>query len=152
MRRRLLVTSGRDIRRVCGFTLVALAILAPVAWSQSSAADVFNAHVAAFNANDASKYAGFLADNVLVMSPDQPPGKGRAAIQKAFEALFKAGRATYKGEILDSGMSGDLAYVVYSGTQDDAKAVKQPVQGVAVYKRINGQWQAVIDATMAAQK
>ena len=47
-------------------------------------------------------------------------------------------------------MSGDLAYVVYSGTQIDPKGANENVQGVVVYRRVNGEWKAVIDAGMDA--
>ena len=67
-------------------------------------------------------------------------------LRRTITAYFRAGE--FRPQIIDSGMSADLGYVVYTGTQVVMKGVKKTIHGVTVFRRVGGEWMAVVDAGM----
>jgi len=75
-------------------------------------------YTAAHNSNDAAADVAIVADDGIVMLPDQPAIEGKQAIKSFVEAAFK--ERTYKivPTLLETQVAGDWAYVRvnYTGT------------------------------------
>jgi putative hydrolase of HD superfamily len=76
----------------------------------SSAAQVVQAQVDAYNAHDADAFAAcYAADARLVgLSGQRPPVEGRTAIARAYSALFASQPGSFRVEILQRTASGPI--------------------------------------------
>jgi len=109
--------------------------------------------VAAFNAKDAAKVAAFYTDDAVLMPPNVPLVKGRAAIQTYFEGAFKQGLTDLRLSPLESAISGQQAFdagtssvqvgagnpsgLLLTGVGGGG-AVRSAGKYVTVYKRVDG--------------
>jgi hypothetical protein len=78
--------------------------------------------------------------------------KGRAAIQKqaaAENSQTNAGSTALV--VFDSAVSGDLGYAAYTGSSTDRVGKKDTWHGVTVFRRVSGEWKAIIDAYSSDQ-
>jgi ketosteroid isomerase-like protein len=82
------------------------------------------------------------------MAQGRPMVRGRDAIQKDSTAQIAEAGTQLEGKPFDSGMSGDLGYAAYSGIVTLKDGKKNPYHGVTVFRRVDGQWKAIIDASM----
>lgn len=99
---------------------------------------------AAFNQKDAAKIAGFYADDAVLMPPNLPAVRGRAAI----EAYYKGGFATELGRLTlepaESSIAGTHAFEAGVSTLTTrGKADKGKY--VVVYKRVGSEWKLAYD-------
>ena len=117
------------------------------AQSQSVVAKAFEAIVAAYNAKDLDRLSAAYSESAVMMGANEPMAKGRQAIRQSYESAIKSGAGAYEGRVIESAVSGDLGYVVFTGTSD-MKGTKVTGHGIAVFRRINGEWKAVADASM----
>jgi len=114
---------------------------------------------AAFNAGDAGKVAGFYADDAVLMAPNAPALKGKAAIQAYFDGLFKQGITDLRRSPIESATI-ERQHAFEAGTSSvrvrPANSPGQPPtavgdgarsQGkyVTVRKSIRGEWKIVYD-------
>ena len=103
----------------------------------------------AFNARDAAKVAVLYTDDAVLMPPNMPLVKGRAAIEAWFKAGFDQGFFNLRLSPIRSEVSGDLAYVagtyVVSAKSPAGAAIEDRGKYVEVWKRSGGQWRMVSD-------
>jgi uncharacterized protein (TIGR02246 family) len=141
-----------SLRRLLTSLAVALpAFAAGAVWGQTSSpvTQIFQAQVAALNANDSAKYAATYTDDAIVMNQEQPLVKGKAAIQRDSEDQIKKNPTKdpqMQGRVLQSDVSGDLGYVAYAGSHI-VRGSKRTWHGVTVYRRVGGEWKAIVDAS-----
>jgi ketosteroid isomerase-like protein len=130
-------------------TIVA-AFVAGAAWGQTNTSPILKFmadQLAVLLSKDTAKYAATFAENGIVLPQGRPMAKGRAAIQKLGEQeLQQDGPINTESPIVDSGMSGDLGYAVYTGSTTNKAGTKMSFHGVTVVRRINGEWKAIVDA------
>jgi len=116
--------------------------------------------VAAFNAKDAAKVAAFYTDDAVLMPPNAPLAKGRAAIQAYFEATFKQGLTDLRLSPLESAIAGQQAFdagtssvqvrgggssLTLTGVGGSGAAVRSQGKYITVYKRVRGEWKISYD-------
>jgi uncharacterized protein (TIGR02246 family) len=102
---------------------------------------------------DPVKFAGYYADDALVLSPNQPLVEGRDKIQAGLAALMADPNfaLTFQSSRVDAANGGDFVYTVgaYSRTVTDLKT-RQPVTDKGNYltiwkKESDGTWKVVTD-------
>ena len=140
-----------SVPRVFGSAVLAtVAFAAGAVWAQTEPpfAKIFLAQVAALNAQDAAKYAATYADRAIVMQEGRALIRGRAAIQRDSEEQLKAAKISQmQGNVIEYLQSGEVGYVAYTGSHVE-NGTKRSWHGVTVYRQINGEWKAVVDASM----
>jgi ketosteroid isomerase-like protein len=129
---------------------VGAAFIAGAVWGQTNSSPILKFmadQLAVVQSKDAAKYAATFAENGIVLPQGRPMLKGRAAIQKLVELeLQEDGPIDPVSPIVDSGMSGDLGYAVYTGSTTNKAGTKMSFHGVTVLRRVNGEWKAIVDA------
>ena len=108
-----------------------------------------DAYCAAYNAGAMEKVLAFLAEDMLTLSPDQAPVRGREAHRKYFEAGF--GRELKRKLRLTSIRSQRAGELLYDGgewtnTVTAADGVARSSSGyyLSVFRREQGGWKGVI--------
>jgi uncharacterized protein (TIGR02246 family) len=71
---------------------------------------VSKARADAFNQGNAAGIAAHFAEDCLLMAPDQPIQKGRAAVQSYYQHIFDEYMTRLKSHYDEVKVSGDLAY------------------------------------------
>jgi uncharacterized protein (TIGR02246 family) len=103
----------------------------------------------AFNARDAAKIGVLYTDDAVLMPPNMPLVKGRAAIEAWFKAGFDQGFSNLRLSPFRTDVSGDLAYVagtyVIAAKSPAGAASEDRGKYVEVWKRSAGQWRMVTD-------
>ncbi len=95
---------------------LALALARDASAAPASAQDlaalklVNQAFADALSAGDASKLGDLYTEDALLMPPNAPPTRGRAAAVAYFENLLKAGKVTLQVRSGTAGADGDLGY------------------------------------------
>lgn len=96
-------------------------------------------------AGDAKAVAALYTEDAVEMPPNEPPIKGRTAIQQHYEKLLKGGKVSrFTLSHLEARSSGDIAYDV--GTYDQSTTptggAEMPDTGkfVVILKRTGGTW------------
>lgn len=72
--------------------------------------DLVHTWQSAAAAGDTERLQGLIADDVVFMTPGQPPMCGRQAFMEAFEEGLKHYRIESRGEIRELQIADDLAY------------------------------------------
>jgi uncharacterized protein (TIGR02246 family) len=105
----------------------------------------------AFNRGDVKACMGFYTDDATILFPDQPPIKGREAIEAILKEYATAGTKLTSVDPIEVGSSGDLGY--YTGTYqldtpaDDTSTLKETGKFVSVFRlQADGSWKAFIDS------
>jgi ketosteroid isomerase-like protein len=129
---------------------VIAAFIAGAAWGQTNPSPILKFmenQLAVLLSKDAAKYAATFAENGIVLPQGRQMVKGRAAIQRlAEQEQQEDGPIDAGSPIVDSGMSGDLGYAVYTGSATTKTGMKTSFHGVTVLRRVNGEWKAIVDA------
>jgi len=103
----------------------------------------------AFNAKDAAKVGALYADDAVLMPPNTPMVKGRAAIEGWFKTGFDQGFSNLRLAPFRTDVSGDLAYVAgtytISGKSPAGAAFEDRGKYVEVWKRSGGVWRMATD-------
>ena len=105
-----------------------------------------NAFHAAFNAGDAGSIAAFYAEDAVLMPPDEPAVKGRAAIEEHFRQSFQQGPVKFEVSTEESFTSG--ATGVHRGSFTVIAPDGQPVGSykfLEVWKYTGSEWQLALD-------
>jgi uncharacterized protein (TIGR02246 family) len=114
-------------------------------WSQSAAT------------GDMEKTLSYWADDAVVMSPGQPPIKGKTAIRAMIESTSKIPGFKISWEPLDVSVSqqGDMAYMIEQNKITINDSLGNPIteynKGVTVWrKEADGSWKNIVDIWNAA--
>ena len=111
---------------------------------------------AAAQAKDVEKFVSFYAEDATVMLEAAPDIKGLAAIRETLTGMMQDPNfaLSFETTSVEVARSGDIAYelATYSLTISDPKTKKPATQkgsGVGVWKKVGGQWRAVVDAPVS---
>ena len=103
---------------------------------------------------DVSSLLNLMADDVVFLTPGQPPMRGRDAFGVAFEAAVKSVRIESTGEIQEVVVAGDCAYcwtqlsVAITPRQSGAVMRRSGPALTIFRKTANGDWVVSRDANM----
>lgn len=134
--------------------IVVAIVFAGVLGAQGKTEPVLNKLAAefetAFNAQDAKKVAALYAEDAVVMPPNRPMIKGRAAIEADLQRDFKEGVSKLQLRPMESAIMGDRAYEAGTST---ATVNGKPISGkyVVIFERIGNEWKIVYDSFSADQ-
>jgi ketosteroid isomerase-like protein len=105
---------------------------------------------AALDAGDVKKLASFYADDAVDVSPNEPPIRGRAAIETELQNMVASMKKTSQKVVTTrekAEISGDLGYVdgeyLNTGKRANGETVETRGTFLDIWKRINGQWKIV---------
>jgi len=106
--------------------------------------EVLSGFVDAFNARDAAHAAATFSADGELMLPDAPPAAGRAAIESAFETLFRTERIV---DLLSTTVTRTGSLAVVSGRL--TMSTRTPIHGadlragsyLAVMRQVNRTWE-----------
>lgn len=105
---------------------------------------------------DTASIGAVFADDGTEITPGMPPPQGRDAVKKTFAALLgsmKNVKLTIGDAVVTVADAGDLAVVKapYQMSYVDPKGKKTDDHGttLTVFKKVNGQWKAFIDANIS---
>lgn len=108
--------------------------------------DVHDAYFAALNAGDAAAYAAQLAEDAIVMSPDQPSTLGREANQARIQTTFDQSTLAITPTREEVVVAGDWAFVRESTTGTTTPKAGGPPgvingKGITILQRqADGSW------------
>jgi ketosteroid isomerase-like protein len=121
---------------------------------------IAEAFIKAFNAKDAKAVAAFYTEDAVLMPPNVPLVKGRAAIHTYFEGLFKQGITDLRLSPIEARVSGQHAFdagtsslqikpgnpsgLLLTGVGGGG-AVRSDGKYVVIYKRVQGEWKIAYD-------
>jgi len=132
-------------------SLVAVAVLLAVqvapAAERPTPESLTTPYIEAFNAQDAARLARLFAPDALLMPPDAPSARGRAAIEAAFRSRFQHVKGRLHVVPLGLDVHGDRAtliarYEIRPEGDGDAASGASPREGrcVVIYRRLDGEW------------
>lgn len=135
--------------QLAGVMLLAAVNAMPVAASEKTEVAAIHAvdqgWLKAFKAADGEAFARLYHEDAVLMPPNAPAVKGRAAIRdylvKEAQGASKAGMAFSFGDKSDGGASGNLGWSsgTYSVKDKDGKVVETG-KFLSVNKKVNGKW------------
>jgi uncharacterized protein (TIGR02246 family) len=107
-------------------------------------------YTAAFNSNDAAATAATLADDAIVMEPNQAAIEGKQAVQAMFEAMFKENAVRIALTPLETEVAGDWAYdrgnATITVTPKSGKPMQESAKYLVIVKRQpDGSWKVYRD-------
>jgi uncharacterized protein (TIGR02246 family) len=107
-------------------------------------------HVA--STGDVEKTVSYWAEDAIVMSPGQPPLKGKKAIRQMVEESYRIPgfRISWQPQTVEVSKSGDMAYLIenseVSFTDSTGKLITQNNKAVSIWrKQGDGSWKNVVD-------
>lgn len=109
-----------------------------------------SAWVAAVGAKDIAAIQNFYAPDAQFLAPNAPPAQGRQAIGEGWRGLVQLPGLvmTFGATRIEVSESGDLAYDVGSyalGFDSESGRVNDNGKYVVVWKKVDGEWKAVVD-------
>ena len=142
-------------RALSSVLLATIAFAAGAAWAQTKQTpltSIIDEQLAAIKAQDPARYASTYAENAVVLAAGHPMVKGRSAIQKqAATEMNDTATGSTALVVFDSAVSGDLGYAAYTGSSADKAGKKDTWHGVTVFRRVSGEWKAIVDAYSSDQ-
>ena len=130
-------------------TLAATLVFAGTIQSQTKTDPALNKlaaeWAAAFNARNASKIALLYADDAVVMPPNKPMVKGRAAIEAHFKGEIEQGPTNFQLNPFESAISGSQAFEVGTTTVSLPGGEIDRGKYVVVLKRVGNDWKIAYD-------
>jgi uncharacterized protein (TIGR02246 family) len=98
----------------------------------------------AMSGKDAAKVAAFYTEDATFNPPNEPPVRGRAAIQAWMQKLYDQGSASLSLTPVESAISGNIAYsyetYTFTFTPKGAPPMVEKGKSVVVYKQVGGKW------------
>ena len=123
------------------------AVVAAQGTGEAAIKQVADAYVKASLASDAKAVAALYTEDAVEMPPNQPPVKGRTAIEQHYAKLFAGGGkvGAFALTHLESRASGDLGYDAgtYQQTMTppgQAAPMKDTGKYVVILKRVTNEW------------
>jgi uncharacterized protein (TIGR02246 family) len=104
--------------------------------------------MAAFNAQDAAKIASFYAEDAVLMPPDAPPAKGRAAIEAHFKKDFQQGASNLQLRPMESMTTGSQAFEAGTSTvtiKTGTTTMTDKGKYLTTFKRVGSDWKISYD-------
>ena len=133
----------------------AVLVITGIVQGQSKTDPLFNKMAAewaaAYNAKDAAKLAGFYTEDAVVMPPNLPMVKGRAAIEAHFKGEFQQGFTNLKLTPMESAISGSQGFEAGTGTVTVAGGRTENGKYLVVFKQVGGAWKIAYDINNADQ-
>lgn len=106
----------------------------------------------AASAGDVEKIVSYWAEDAVLMSAEQLPLKGKAAIREMVEGSFKIPgfKISWQPQSVEVSESGDMAYIIENSqislTDSTGKAFVQNNKAVSIWrKQKDGSWKNVVD-------
>jgi uncharacterized protein (TIGR02246 family) len=101
---------------------------------------------AAWKAMDAAKLATFFAPDALSFCEGCPLNKGREAIRRSYESMFKQGLTELTASNIETNSSGDIAVDV-GRFSFPSRGPEKGRTGIylRIWKRLDGQWLVAYD-------
>lgn len=105
---------------------------------------------------DVPSLLNLLADDVVFLTPGQPPMRGREAFRVAFDAVVKSMRIESTGEIQELVVAGNWAYcwtqlLVAIIPRSSGAAMRRSGPALTIFRKTaNGAWVVARDANMLA--
>jgi uncharacterized protein (TIGR02246 family) len=99
--------------------------------------------MAAFNAQDAAKVASFYAEDAVLMPPNVPLAKGRAAIEAQFKRDFQQGASSLQLRPIESTTTGGQAFEAGTSTvtiKTGATTLTDNGKYLTLFKRVGNDW------------
>jgi ketosteroid isomerase-like protein len=126
-------------------TIVLAAVVAaqPAATPDPAIVKVADAYTAATLAADVKAITALYTDDAIEMPPNEPPVKGRAAIEAYYVKQFAMGKITaFTLTHLDTRSSGDIGYDVgtYTQTISGEKPMNSSGKYTVTLRRVGGAW------------
>jgi uncharacterized protein (TIGR02246 family) len=106
---------------------------------------------AAYNAKDAAKLAGFYTENAVLMPPNEPMAKGRAAIEAHFKKEFQEGYTNLKLTPMESAISGSQAFEAGTAAITAPGGRTENAKYLVVFTQAGGAWKITYDIHNADQ-
>jgi uncharacterized protein (TIGR02246 family) len=132
-----------------GVLAASLACLPLVAQAQASKTDpaiskLLKEFTTAFASKDAAKMAAFYTEDATFNPPNEPPVRGRQAIQAYMQRMFDDGTPSLSLTPVESAISGNIAYsyetYTFTFTPKGAPAMTDKGKALVVYKQVGGKW------------
>lgn len=148
---RLAIPFSMFTRGVALAALVVCAVLAPERASAATdpALDAITVQfAAAVNAKDAGRVAAFYADDAVMMAPNEPMIRGRAAIEKRYRSEFEAGITGLILRPMDSVANATIAFEAGTSTvglKSSSGTELASGKYVVIYKNVGGSWKIAYD-------
>jgi len=101
--------------------------------------------VAALNKKDGPAFSAFYLDDAVMMPPDEPPVRGRAAIRAHYEREWKAGFLPMTLHTVESVISGTTAFNVSTVTLGAGGGGSMSAKAVLIFKRSGNGWKIAYD-------
>lgn len=128
---------------------VSLACLPLVAQAQAAKTDpaiskLMKEFATAMSGKDAAKMAAFYTEDATFNPPNQPPVRGRAAIQAWMQKMYDEGSASLTLTPVESAVQGNVAYsyenYTFTFTPKGAPAMTEKGKSVVIFKQVGGKW------------
>lgn len=95
----------------------------------------------AFNRGDPAACAAFFTEDVILMSPNAPMTRGRAAFEEIYRARIQADSGgAHTNHLVEYGQDGDLAYQVGTYAVEGAEPAEQGKFLNVLKRQPDGQW------------
>ena len=107
--------------------------------------DFDEAYNEAFNRGDAAACAAFFTEDVILMSPNAPMTRGRAAFEEIYRARIQADSGgAHTNDLVEYGHDGDLAYQVGTYAVEGAEPAEQGKFLNVLKRQPDGQWKVAV--------
>ncbi|MBI3847176.1 MAG: nuclear transport factor 2 family protein [Planctomycetes bacterium] len=136
-------------------SVVALCVACSAMGSHSDDASAHRAHeayVTAINSNDLDAILGMFTDDVVLLSPGEPPIVGKAAVRPWVDGYLKAFKTHWDKTISEFVVNGDWAFERYAWKSTDTPrgggdVVRDTGWGLLIYHHdADGKWHVARDA------
>jgi len=107
--------------------------------------DFDTAYNEAFNRGDAAGCAAFFSDDIILMAPDEPMTRGKAAFEDIYRSrMAESPGATHSNELVEYGVEGDLAYQVGTFALSDTNSSEQGKFLNILRRQADGTWKVTV--------
>jgi ketosteroid isomerase-like protein len=138
----------RKLAHLIAWSAAAIALAAVIAAQPAATPDpaivkIADAYTAATLAADVKAIIALYTDDAIEMPPNEPPVKGRAAIEAHYVKQFAMGKITaFTLTHLDTRSSGDMGHDVgtYTQTMSGEKPMNDSGKYTVILKRVGGAW------------
>ena len=107
--------------------------------------DFDEAYNEAFNGGDAAGCAAFFSEDVILMAPNQPMTRGKAAFEEVYRSrMDNSSGGTHSNALVEYGVEGDLAYQVGTYAVSGANPPEQGKFLNVLKRQPDGTWKVAV--------